>query len=74
MTSFSEKPQIETGWINGGFFVLEPGVLDYIAGDETKFERPAEFIIDRFPNLHQAFGLGAHFCIGAITSCITEKN
>lgn len=39
VTSFSEKPQIETGWINGGFFVLEPGVLDHIAGDETKFER-----------------------------------
>jgi glucose-1-phosphate cytidylyltransferase len=37
--SFSEKPQIEAGWINGGFFVLEPRVLDYISGDDTKFER-----------------------------------
>jgi glucose-1-phosphate cytidylyltransferase len=37
--SFSEKPQIKAGWINGGFFVLEPRVLDYIAGDDTKFER-----------------------------------
>jgi len=37
--SFSEKPQIETGWINGGFFVLEPRVLDYISGEQTKFER-----------------------------------
>jgi glucose-1-phosphate cytidylyltransferase len=27
------------GWINGGFFVLEPGVMDYIGGDETVFER-----------------------------------
>jgi glucose-1-phosphate cytidylyltransferase len=36
---FTEKPQIGEGWINGGFFVLEPGVLDYIAGDETVFER-----------------------------------
>ena len=36
---FSEKPQTHDGWINGGFFVLEPDVLSYIAGDETSFER-----------------------------------
>ena len=36
---FTEKPQIGEGWINGGFFVLEPQVLDYIKGDETIFER-----------------------------------
>jgi len=36
---FSEKPQTGEGWINGGFFVLEPGVLDYIAGDDISFER-----------------------------------
>ena len=36
---FSEKPQIGEGWINGGFFVLEPAVLDYIAGDDTSWER-----------------------------------
>ena len=36
---FSEKPQAGEGWINGGFFVLEPAVLDYIDGDETIFER-----------------------------------
>ncbi|HEX2022576.1 MAG TPA: sugar phosphate nucleotidyltransferase, partial [Candidatus Thermoplasmatota archaeon] len=37
--SFAEKPQVGEGWINGGFFVLEPGVFDYIEGDETIFER-----------------------------------
>ena len=37
--SFSEKPQIEEGWINGGYFVLEPGVFDYIDGDDTAWER-----------------------------------
>ena len=31
---FTEKPQIGDGWINGGFFVFEPGVLDYLDGDE----------------------------------------
>jgi glucose-1-phosphate cytidylyltransferase len=39
ITQFSEKPQTEGGWINGGFFVLEPAVFDYIEGDETWFER-----------------------------------
>ena len=39
VTKFEEKPQIGEGWINGGFFVLEPQVLDYIDGDETIFER-----------------------------------
>jgi len=35
---FAEKPQAAEGWINGGFFVLEPGVKDYIADDEMAFE------------------------------------
>lgn len=35
---FTEKPQMGEGWINGGFMVLEPGVLDYIDGDGTSFE------------------------------------
>lgn len=39
VASFSEKPQVGEGWINGGFFVLEPDVLDYIDGDQTIFER-----------------------------------
>jgi len=36
---FSEKSQASEGWINGAFFVLEPGVLDYIDGDQTWWER-----------------------------------
>jgi glucose-1-phosphate cytidylyltransferase len=36
---FEEKPQTGEGWINGGFFVLEPGVFEFIAGDETVWER-----------------------------------
>ena len=35
---FSEKPETAEGWINGAFFVLEPGVFDYIEGDRTQFE------------------------------------
>jgi glucose-1-phosphate cytidylyltransferase len=39
IVEFYEKPQHSEGWINGGFFVLEPGVFDYIDGDETIWER-----------------------------------
>lgn len=40
VSSFTEKPKQNNSWINGGFFVLEPEVLDYIEdGDETIFER-----------------------------------
>lgn len=35
---FTEKPRGEAGWINGGFFVLSPKVLPYIAGDSTAWE------------------------------------
>jgi glucose-1-phosphate cytidylyltransferase len=37
--TFSEKSQTDEGWINGGFFVFESGVLDYLSGDETVLER-----------------------------------
>lgn len=36
---FEEKPMGDGGWINGGFFVLSPKVLDYIEGDSTIWER-----------------------------------
>jgi glucose-1-phosphate cytidylyltransferase len=36
---FDEKPQTGEGWINGAFFVLEPGIFDYIANDDTFWER-----------------------------------
>lgn len=39
ITSFEEKPQGDGGWINGGFFVLEPEVFDLIDDDSTIFER-----------------------------------
>jgi glucose-1-phosphate cytidylyltransferase len=39
IASFLEKPAGEGGWVNGGFFVVEPQVLDYIEGDETIWER-----------------------------------
>jgi glucose-1-phosphate cytidylyltransferase len=37
--SFLEKPQVEEGWINGGFFVLEPEVFEYLEDDLTVWEQ-----------------------------------
>lgn len=37
--SFKEKPQLQEGWINGGFLILEPKFFDLIDGDETLLER-----------------------------------
>ncbi len=39
VTGFEEKPDGDGGWINGGFFVLEPDVIDYIKDDTTVWER-----------------------------------
>lgn len=38
VVSFQEKPQLHDGWINGGFFVIEPNFLDLIEGDHTLLE------------------------------------
>ncbi len=39
VSQFTEKPQIGEGWINGGFMVLEPGIFDYLKGDDCVLER-----------------------------------
>jgi glucose-1-phosphate cytidylyltransferase len=39
VTKFSEKPQTNQDWINGGFFVFEPGVIDYVKGGDASLER-----------------------------------
>jgi glucose-1-phosphate cytidylyltransferase len=39
ISSFNEKPKGDGSWINGGFFVCQPSVLDYIDGDEIIFEQ-----------------------------------
>ena len=37
--AFNEKPQLQRGWINGGFFVVEPGFFDYIDNPNVMLER-----------------------------------
>lgn len=39
VSEFIEKPEGDGGWVNGGFFVLEPGAIDYIDDDHTWWER-----------------------------------
>jgi len=48
--AFTEKPQMGEGWINGGFMVFEPGVLDLIDGDETVLEADT---LERLADEHQ---------------------
>jgi glucose-1-phosphate cytidylyltransferase len=60
VAGFAEKPQ-DGGWINGGFFVLEPAVIDLIAGDHTSWEHDVlgQLAADRALNvyLHRDFWL-----------------
>jgi glucose-1-phosphate cytidylyltransferase len=46
--SFKEKPQASQGWVNGGFFVMEPAFLDFIESDSTILEKePLEMIASK---------------------------
>jgi glucose-1-phosphate cytidylyltransferase len=55
IAGFQEKPQGDGGWINGGFFVLSPKVIDYIQDDETVWEHGP---LERLANDNQ---LSAYF-------------
>lgn len=50
ITRFMEKPKGDGGWINGGFFVLSPSVIEYIDGDSTAWEREP---LERLAREHQ---------------------
>jgi len=50
--SFREKPIGDGAWVNGGFFVLEPGVIDYIEDDMTTFEQQPMQNLARDGQLH----------------------
>ena len=45
MKSFQEKPVGDNSWISGGFFVLEPSVIDFVDGDNCVWEdRPLKIL------------------------------
>lgn len=50
VSDFTEKPQIGEGWINGGFLVFEPGIFDYLEGDQSSLEGDA---LERLARDHQ---------------------
>lgn len=56
---FQEKPLGDGGWINGGFFVLEPGIFDFIGGDDTTWEyEPMRSLAERgelMSHVHRGF-------------------
>lgn len=52
ITRFQEKPPGEGAWINGGFFVLNPSVVDRIAGDTTIWEREPMETLARDGQMH----------------------
>ena len=59
ITSFKEKPQLTQGWINGGYFIVEPNFFDLIANDETILEKePLERVAqmgELMPFKHEGF-------------------
>lgn len=47
IVGFREKPEGEESWINGGYFILEPTIFDYIHGDQTAWEgKPLESLAE----------------------------
>jgi len=70
VTNFYEKPQTSEGWINGGFFVLNRKVIDYIDGDETIWERDP---VERLASDGQLMGY-RHYGFWSCMDTLKEKN
>jgi glucose-1-phosphate cytidylyltransferase len=70
VTAFYEKPEEGEGWINGGFFVLNARVLDYIDGDDTAWEREP---LERLVRNHQMVGY-THHGFWSCMDTLREKN
>jgi glucose-1-phosphate cytidylyltransferase len=70
VASFYEKPEASGGWINGGFFVFNKQVLDYITGDETLLEREP---VQRLAEDGQLIGY-RHYGFWSCMDTLKEKN
>ena len=70
ITDFYEKPENAEGWINGGYFVLSPKVIDYIEGDETIWERNP---VERLSKDGQLVGY-RHYGFWSCMDTLKEKN
>jgi len=70
ITNFFEKPESAQGWINGGYFVLNSGALDYIGGDDTIWEREP---IEGLARDGQLMGY-CHYGFWSCMDTLKEKN
>lgn len=70
VTEFYEKSESSEGWINGGFFVLNPKVIDYIDGDETIWERSP---VEQLARDGQLMGY-RHYGFWSCMDTLKEKN
>lgn len=70
VVNFYEKPEAAEGWINGGYFILSPKVIDYIDGDETIWERDP---IDKLARDGQLMGY-RHYGFWSCMDTLKEKN
>jgi glucose-1-phosphate cytidylyltransferase len=70
ISEFYEKAEAAEGWINGGFFMLNPQVIDYIDNDQTAWEREP---IERLAHAGQLMGF-RHFGFWSCMDTLKEKN
>jgi len=66
VTKFEEKPQTSEGWINGGFFVINRKIIDFIDNDSTVFEKEPLEKISRSKNLAAFKHNGFWQCVDTI--------
>ena len=69
VVDFEEKPQSGEGWINGGFFVFEPGVFDYLKDDSTVLEQSPLETLARDGQLMAYEHSGYWQCMDTIRDC-----
>lgn len=69
VTAFYEKPEQSEGWINGGYFVLNPKALDYVDGDHTIWERDP---VERLAQDRQLMGY-RHYGFWSCMDTLKEK-
>ena len=70
VSEFFEKPEQGEGWINGGFFVLEPSVVRYVDGDDTVWERD---VVERLAHKGELMGY-KHYGFWSCMDTLKEKN
>ena len=72
---FKEKSKLDEGWINGGFFVLEPKIFKFIKGDKTFFEKEPLQKISKLKQLYAFKHKGFWQCMDTLRDKeILEKN